>query len=376
MCTQTGCLAGRLRASRRSRRRRSVRGSAPRSSCRMVSSPSEVSASRGAFVTVSTATHTVAGPRPRRCPCAVIASAGDGGLHAGAVQRDRSTRCSNGVRRRSGHLGGSVDARVTRGADGARVAAARSSLPPSRRARSARRRWCCRTSGDLEGVAASAVRACGQFGLGRRPECAPRWRVRRAAPPPRGVARHGLCATPPSAMRASAHGVVVDVECGRRRTPARRRRRPGRGPCGTSNAAPSGGGGISTAVIRSPRRQRGVAVGLVAGQPVQFGERYAVVRRRRRGHDDLGVESGHAPPPCRRDATATQCVGGAEDRRYSGVAARCAEQPVPGVALVARRGDVLEVDASRALQQVAAGGGQVAQLTARRRPAAPGRARG
>ena len=59
---------------------------------------------------------------------------------------------------------------------------------------------------------------------------------------------------------------------------------------------------------------------------------------------------------------ATQCVGGAEDRRGSGCSRPSAEQPEPGSRLLHGVVDVLEVDAAGALQQVAAGRGHVAQL--------------
>ena len=52
-----------------------------------------------------------------------------------------------------------------------------------------------------------------------------------------------------------------------------------------------------------------------------------------------------------------------------------AEQPLPGTPLVARQVGVVEVGAARALQQVAGGGGLVAQLARTRRPAARATAR-
>ena len=108
--------------------------------------------------------------------------------------------------------------------------------------------------------------------------------------------------------------------------------------------------------------QHRVALGLVARQPVQAGDRdrpravpaVHVHRRLERGqrHRHVGRMGGHAQ------------LGMAEDR-VVGVPPLDGGAPAPRPALVARLGHVGEVRAARALEQVAADRGEVAQLTRR-----------
>ena len=132
-------------------------------------------------------------------------------------------------------------------------------------------------------------------------------------------ARHGVWATPPSAMRHVAHRAVVDVDARGDATRRRTRTTRGRAPCGTPSAAPSAGGGSSTAVIRSPGSSTVSRVGLVAGQPVQA--RRAGPCARPSGPCTWTTASSAASATAMSDGwVATQCRRVAEDREVAVVA--------------------------------------------------------
>ena len=119
----------------------------------------------------------------------------------------------------------------------------------------------------------AAARACRELGVGRARERLRPSPAARAAPPRRARARHGLCATPPSAIRTSR-----DARRPRRRAPRRPRRArtrttPGRAPCGSASARASGERRQLDRDDQLARLEHRVALGLVAGQPVEVGER-------------------------------------------------------------------------------------------------------
>ena len=124
-------------------------------------------------------------------------------------------------------------------------------IASSRSGRAARRR-ALRASGTLKALPRQRLGRLGELGVGGRAEASPRSPARRAAPPRPRVARQGLCATPPSAMRTSRDRAVRRRRARRPPRPARRRTRPGRAPCGSVDRRPRGSGGSSTAVISSP----------------------------------------------------------------------------------------------------------------------------
>ena len=216
-----------------------------------------------------------------------------------------------------------------------------------------------RASGTLNALSRQR-RGRGQLGLGgaaeglRRRRAARQHRLGRPGPP-----RHRA---PPRRGRAA------------RRAPRRRRRRGRRPPRPRANAydarsrtlryaerAPNASAGSSTAVIRSPRRQRGVRSGSSPGS------RYSSSSGSARGPS--GPRPGRrrrAPPgrpPCRRDAS--RCSAATPEDGEVAVLARPRRAARSRRPLVARLRDVLEVHAAGALQQVAADGGHVAQLSGR-----------
>ena len=123
----------------------------------------------------------------------------------------------------------------------------------------------------------------------------------------------------------------------------------------------AGVGGSSTAVIRSPSDRVVSRSGgrRAAGAARRSGPPGA---RRPAEHDDHARRAAARATARSEGCTATQCVGWRRAWRCSGRSPPTRPQQLAGLALVARRRDVLEVDAAGALQQVAAGGGLVADL--------------
>ena len=142
--------------------------------------------------------------------------------------------------------------------------------------------------------------------------------------------------------------------------PARRRRTRGRASSGRCSARRSPRRGSSTAVMSSsgsrlvsrcgvsPGRRWNSANGIARSPPGPVDLDDGLERRQRHAH--VGRVGGDA------------VLAGAEDRVDAVDAADAPGSRVPGLALVAGRGGVVEVVAARALQQVAAVGRHVAQL--------------
>ena len=209
-----------------------------------------------------------------------------------------------------------------------------------------------RASGTLNALPGSGRAAASSASAARR-KLSSVGRRRRAGPPRR--------VRPPRLVRHAAERDARrrgSTPSGRRRaprppTPARTRTTRGRAPCGSASGAATAAAGSSTAVISSPRCEHGVPLGVVAGQPVQLASPGSRARRPARGRTTR-VERGQGHRHVGRvgrDAV----LGGARGSAWSRSAAdRGAARP--RLPLVARRGDVLEVHAAGALQQVAAGG--------------------
>ena len=245
-----------------------------------------------------------------------------------------------------------------------------------------RSRWSARWSASLPrparvsvrtsvaAPAASCRRCRGAAAPGRAPASAARSNVAASAGAPRSsssaaCARHGLCATPPSAIRTSSTPPSRDVQRGRHRDHGEREgravahlavRRVGAGslrrqlhrddqlvraraPCPACGSSP--GSRWSSAMRDRRARRRAAARG---------------PRRRARSSATamsdgwVATQAGECPSTARlRWSPSTRRAAGAR------------------LALVARLGDVLEVGAAGPLQQVAAGGRHVAQLARRAR---------
>ena len=123
--------------------------------------------------------------------------------------------------------------------------------------------------------------------------------------------------------------------------------------------------GVEHRVAARARRPGGGSSSAIGIAPLAGRRRYVHDARRAR----------RARPPCPRDGW-RRTLGMPEDREVAVVTRRAPGSRLPGSPLVARLGDVLEVDAAGALEQVAADRRHVAQLTGGARRAAPGRAPG
>ena len=172
------------------------------------------------------------------------------------------------------------------------------------------------------------------------------------------VARHGLCATPPSATRTSRIGAVLHVAAPRRPTPGRTRSWPDRAPCG-SRGQPSADAGRSIGVISSPGCR------FVSRSGVSPGSRWKSLTgsvRVAAGPARFTVASSAASATHMSEGcVAMQCGAGAEDR-VDAVEPVDRVAAAAGLPLVAPRGAVVEVVAARPLHQVAADGRHVPQL--------------
>ena len=336
--TSVGGLPGDLRRSRRRPRRRA----GPRKATSVGLQDGELagrrsSASRGALSVGRAPRSTpVAAPRPRRRRSGDPA-AGDRRLHRVQVGGLLDRR----ARRRTAPCRAPCAAPSTAGQAPAPIGVAglaaccRSSRSPSGAGRAASATIVLRASGTLNPLPPSAGLRRAAAARRRRP----RGTASSVARPPRSsssarVARHGLCATPPSAIRTSRDGAVRRRRARRRRRPARRRTTPGRAPCGRPSGAPAGSGGRSTAVISSP------CASVVSRGGSSPGSRCSSASGTVRSPS--GAEHLHdarrarpARPPCPRGGDRpTQCVGGAEDRVVAACSRRRAEQPVPGSRLL------------------------------------------
>ena len=190
---------------------------------------------------------------------------------------------------------------------------------------------------------------------------------RRGAAAERGLGACGpatACgATAPSASRTSSDVPSRRRHARRRPTPARTRTTPGRAPCGSASGAPRPAAGSSTATISSPGAS---VVSRRAGRRAAGGTRSS----------GIGRASPSGPCTCTSASSAASATAMSDGwvAMHAGDAPRIARlrcspsigrAAAAGLALVARRGDVLEVAAAGALQQVAADRRHVAQLARR-----------
>ena len=200
------------------------------------------------------------------------------------------------------------------------------------------------------------------------------------AGPPRSASSAAAPATAGAPLRPSASRTSRTTPSS---TPQRRRdadqgegeRGPVPGLAVARAARPSGGRSI--AVISSPCRSVVSRRRVVAGQPVQLGDRDLALAVGPE-HPDDGVEREHRHRHVGRDGWPRRCPGprGLPEDRVVAVHALERAAAAARRALVAGLGDVGEVAAAGALQQVARRWSPGCAAARRRRPAAPGPAPG
>ncbi|OSY50702.1 hypothetical protein BG846_03678 [Streptomyces fradiae ATCC 10745 = DSM 40063] len=122
---------------------------------------------------------------------------------------------------------------------------------------------------------------------------------------------------------------------------------------------PGGGGGQGHGGDEFAGRHDGVPLGAVAGEPVELGRGHGAFAVRA-GQLDVGVEGGEGDGEVR--GVGGDAPGGVAEDGVVAVDAVAGAAAAAGGALAAGLGEVLEVGAAGALEEVAAGGGRVAEL--------------
>ena len=192
---------------------------------------------------------------------------------------------------------------------------------------------------------------------GRSPSVAGRPAQRRLGLRARATAS---CATPPSARRTSRDRAVVDARARRRPRRARTRSRAVAHLEVASSARRTAAAAARRAVISSP----GASASRGRGRrPAGGGGRRTAIARVAVGPCDVHDRVERGQRHAMSDGwVAMQCVGGAEDRVVAVEARRARRSRCRARACCSGAVGVAEVGAARALQQVAADGGHVAQL--------------